>query len=335
MNIGVVTTSYPRYPGDPAGSFVAAHVAALRKLGHSVDVVAASADDLLFYRGGAPDQIERAPIASLLDAARFLPRFVREIRRGARDWDAIVAHWLVPSAVAALPTGLPLLAIAHGGDVHLLRRYHLLAPVLRLLHARGARIAYVAAELADDHPDSFVRSMGIDVAHFAALPRAPTTPPTIAILARHVPIKGIDVALAALALIDRPVQLAIAGTGPLRYATHDPRVAFVGELDGAGRDALLSRASIVAIPSRALPSGRTEGTPLVALEALAAGVSVVASRVGGLAALAGPVFVAPDDPTALAAALVATLDRPPPIVDMRAHDWDSVGAMLVPSLRTA
>jgi hypothetical protein len=30
MRIGVVTTSYPRCPGDPAGSFVAGHVDAMR-----------------------------------------------------------------------------------------------------------------------------------------------------------------------------------------------------------------------------------------------------------------------------------------------------------------
>ena len=41
MQLGVVTTSYPRFPGDPAGNFVAAHVAALRALGHRVEVIAA------------------------------------------------------------------------------------------------------------------------------------------------------------------------------------------------------------------------------------------------------------------------------------------------------
>ncbi|HEX8109082.1 MAG TPA: hypothetical protein VF516_15220, partial [Kofleriaceae bacterium] len=55
MQLGVVTTSYPRFPGDPAGNFVAAHVAALRALGHHVEVIAAG--------GGATDNEPR-------DAAR-------------------------------------------------------------------------------------------------------------------------------------------------------------------------------------------------------------------------------------------------------------------------
>jgi hypothetical protein len=41
LRIGVVTTSYPRRSGDPAGGFVGEHVRALRALGHEVDVIAA------------------------------------------------------------------------------------------------------------------------------------------------------------------------------------------------------------------------------------------------------------------------------------------------------
>ena len=65
------------------------------------------------------------------------------------------------------------------------------------------------------------------------------------------------------------------------------------------------------IPSRVLPNRRTEGTPLVALEALAANVPVIASAVGGLRALAGVVHVPPDHPAALAAAIDHVLVAPP------------------------
>jgi hypothetical protein len=41
MLIGVVTTSYPRFPGDYAGSFVGDRVEQLRAEGHDVDVLAA------------------------------------------------------------------------------------------------------------------------------------------------------------------------------------------------------------------------------------------------------------------------------------------------------
>lgn len=407
MRLGVVTTSYPRFAGDPAGSFVGAHVAALRRLGHVVEVVAAgdprasvggtAPDDAervpsaLFYGGGAPDALERLGVRALPGAAAFTAKLTARVVARAGRWDAVIAHWLVPSAVAALAARRPLLAIAHGGDVHTLRRAHLLGPVLRALRARGATLSVVSEELrAMCAPwiDARVQPMGIDVAHFAALGRAPTSPPTVAVIGRLVPVKGIDVAIRALGHVRTPVQLVIAGDGPDREhlarlvagaspapaglvadappaapavasvaVTSEPttaptvtwsshpipragardrrRVELCGELDADRRDQLLREASVVVIPSRVLPGGRSEGVPLVALEALAAGVPVVASAVGGLRDLPARIgrgieLVPPDDPRALAAAIDRVLADPPARGDVAALDWDRVAARLVP-----
>ncbi|HSN29902.1 MAG TPA: hypothetical protein VLT45_26625, partial [Kofleriaceae bacterium] len=83
MRIGVVTTSYPRHEGDFAGSFVGAHVRALRELGHEVEVVHATEEDALFYRGGAPDAIEQLGLRALPAAAATTTRLYREVRRRA------------------------------------------------------------------------------------------------------------------------------------------------------------------------------------------------------------------------------------------------------------
>ncbi len=100
--------------------------------------------------------------------------------------------------------------------------------------------------------------------------------------------------------------------------------------------ALLARASVVVVPSCALPNGRSEGTPLIALEALAAGVPVVASAIGGLRALApAAVLVPPDHPALLAAAIDHALLAPPPAVTLRAAvahlDWSHVATVLAPT----
>ena len=327
--IGVVTTSYPRFPGDAAGSFVGAHVAALRGLGHEVEVLSATEDDTLFYRGGAPDALERLGVRALPAAAAFTAKLTARVVARARRWDAVIAHWLVPSALAALPTRLPMLAIGHGGDVHTLRRMHLLGAVIRALRLRGAKLAFVSEELRAmaNAPGAIVQPMGVDVAHFARLGRAPTTPPTVAFIGRLVPVKGHDVLLGALDHLRTRARIVIAGDGPDRRA--DPRAQFLGAIDGARRDLLLRAASVVVIPSRVLPNGRSEGVPLVALEALAAGVPVVASAVGGLRDL--PVtHVPPDDPRALAAAIDRVLASPPPRVDMTAFDWSRVALRLLP-----
>ena len=128
--------------------------------------------------------------------------------------------------------------------------------------------------------------------------------------------KGHDVLLAALPAVVRArptTRVLIAGTGPAR-ATLQRQAAALGIADhvewlGAVEDvsALLRRAAVLAHPSR------REALGTAVLEAMALGVPVVASRTGGLIELldhdAG-VLVEPDDPAALAAALLALLRQP-------------------------
>lgn len=376
MRLGVVTTSYPRWPGDAAGSFVHGHVAYLRRAPGvaSVEVIAAGDGALdpawdaregvvrvaappgLFYAGGAPEAIAAGAGRA---AIGFAARLAVEVARRGRRWDAVAAHWLAPSAIAACAARGPLLAIAHGGDVHLLARRRLLAPVLALLGARGARLAFVSEALRaaaiDAWPGardrSIVQPMAIDGERAArvAAERAARIggervarivredgAVTIAILARLVPIKAIDTAIDALALLPPRFRLAIAGDGPVRASLEaharargvGDRVAFLGWLDADARDRLLVDADVVAVPSAPLPDGRVEGTPLAALEALAAGVPLVVSAIGGLAELArhGAIAIAPRDPRALAAAIESASGATH--APIPALDWPSVGRRL-------
>ncbi|MBU1197121.1 glycosyltransferase family 4 protein [Candidatus Micrarchaeota archaeon] len=96
--------------------------------------------------------------------------------------------------------------------------------------------------------------------------------------------RGIDLMLSAFHRLNRDdVELWIAGTGPLqplveRAASRDPRIKYWGHKDHY-RDLprLYQKADITVIPSRGV-----EGTSLSALEAMACGSVVVASRVGGI-----------------------------------------------------
>lgn len=370
VRLGVVTTSYPRFAGDPAGNFVAGHVGALRALGHDVEVIAAGTPEdtldsrpedtgrpigdavlrvggaRLFYRGGAPDALERAPIRAGASAAVFTARLTARVISRARRWDAIIAHWLAPSALAALPSPGRLVAIAHGGDVFTLRRMHLLRPVLWALHRRGARLVFVSEHLRAIARDAapalaswldaaIVQPMGLPLARFAALVRTPSDPPIVLVAARLVPIKGIDVAIAAMPHVQRGARLVIAGDGPERARlTATPGAhTLLGEVTTEKRDDLLRTASVVVVPSRIMPSGRTEGTPAIAIEALAAGVPVIASSVGGLCDVPGVRLVPPEDPYELARAIDQLLAHPPSAESLRAGvtnlDWREVAPRLI------
>jgi glycosyltransferase involved in cell wall biosynthesis len=419
VKLGVVTTSYPRFAGDGAGSFVAGHVGALRALGHEVEVIAAgdpgpACESLeapvhrvggrrLFYRGGAPDALERVPIRAGTSAVMFTARLAAAVTRHAPRWDAIIAHWLVPSAFAALPSTRPLLAIVHGGDLFTLRRLRLVRPVLHALHCRQARLVFVSTALRAAARDAapalapwfdaaIVQPMGIDVPRFAALARTPSDPPIVLVAARLVPIKGVDVAIAAMQHVRSDARLVIAGDGPERVrltamlrahvrsggvtteraqftcaarahllaeTERSPehrampeapeqrsegsaegnmrggrmKYGLLGEVTTERRDELLRTAGVVVIPSRVLPSGRTEGTPAIALEALAAGVPVIASAVGGLCDLPGVRLVPPENPYELARAIDQILANPPSSASLRAGvaplDWRAIAPRLI------
>lgn len=96
-------------------------------------------------------------------------------------------------------------------------------------------------------------------------------------LGRLSPEKGLDTVIGAL---PRALELMVAGDGPGRSRLERQLrrgINFLGEVDGSDVPALLRNARAVVVPSRGY-----EGQPRVILEAFAAGVPVVASRVGGL-----------------------------------------------------
>lgn len=371
----MVTTSYPRAPGDPAGAFVGGFTRWLAGRGHDVQVIAAGPGEAtdgdvairrvagqgLFYDEGAPERLERSATARLR-APLFTAALARQVVAHGRAWDAVVSHWLLPSGAAAALLRIPHLAIAHSGDVHLAARAGVADAVvagilaggctriafagehlrLRMLAAVRRRAAHRALE-----ERSFTCPMGLDVAALASLRQGRVTHdrPVIAFLGRLVPVKGVDVLIDAVARLARPVRLLVGGDGPERTALQARAAAagvdatFLGEVRGAARDALLQAADVLVLPSVDLPSGRTEGTPTVALEAMAAGVPLVASEVGGVRAVAAgaALLVPPGDAAALAVAIEHALENPDALLAAGraaagAHDWSVIGPRLLGSV---
>jgi glycosyltransferase involved in cell wall biosynthesis len=123
------------------------------------------------------------------------------------------------------------------------------------------------------------------------------------VVARLAPEKGVDVALEACARAGVP--LVVAGDGPLAASLRvvaPPGVRFAGRVGDEELTRLRARAGVAVVPSR---SAETMG--LAALEAMAAGVPVVASAVGALPELLGDpdALAPPGDATRLADAILA------------------------------
>lgn len=137
--------------------------------------------------------------------------------------------------------------------------------------------------------------------------------PLIGTIARFDPVKGLDVLVRAVPLLDPSVRIVIIGDGPQRAEL----LGLIDELGVADRIELRdvpwterARDHLAGFDVFVLPS-RLEGFPVTIMEAMLAGVAVVATDVGSVResvvdGVNGRV-VAPEDPAALAAAITDVL----------------------------
>ncbi|HEX3852304.1 MAG TPA: hypothetical protein VHW01_15145, partial [Polyangiaceae bacterium] len=167
--IAVISSSYPRQPGDASGHFVAAEVKRFVRAGHDVSVFVPGsgpserdgarlhwlADGGAFGWPGALPRLKENPLR-LAGASVFAARAVRAVR-AAGSFDRVQTHFLLPSAwpIATLAVtqakSTQLELVGHGSDVRLFCRLpaQLRRHIARAWLARGARLRVTSTELAE------------------------------------------------------------------------------------------------------------------------------------------------------------------------------------------
>ena len=299
MKVVVLTTSYPRHEGDPAGNFVADAVEQLRERAIDVEVVSPASFRHfgIAYGSGVVGNLRSAPWKAVLLPA-FLGSFARAARRAAHDADLVHAHWL-PSGAVALTTRKPFVVQLWGTDVELARR----APWLARRVLERARLTICASNaLADSARELGAKAVRV-IPSAVELPERvgePADPPEVLFVGRLSPEKGIlDLVQAA-----DGIPLTVAGDGPLR----DRVPGALGFVQHTALPPLYERAAVVAVPSH------REGFGVACAEAMAHARPVVASAVGGLLDLVVDgetgVLVPPRDVPALRGALERLLADP-------------------------
>lgn len=173
MRVVCLSTSYPRFDGDPGGHFVEAQLQQLQRGGDLVEVIApgrASAVEVrngttihwvggtkAFGNPGVVARLRSQPLASVGDMSATAIRFARvcnaHLGKRATPPDRVVAHWLIPSVWPALSHVAyrgPVDAYAHGGDVRLLLRmpWPLRQRVLLAIAARATTLTFASHSLA-------------------------------------------------------------------------------------------------------------------------------------------------------------------------------------------
>jgi L-malate glycosyltransferase len=288
-----------------------------------------------FHRGGALEALIADNVASI---ATFP---IRGFKRAAtaRQWWAfsrwcrrINARIVHTCELYANIFGLPAAALA-GVDLRIGNRRELLTPDKTRGHLAGQRLAYRAAHAVVANSDAAaeqLRREGVPSARIRVIPNgvdcaspSPSRPMPARPIRRVVtvanlrPEKGHDTLIQAASRIvdERPdTEFLIVGDGPLRESLErqvtarglGSRVLFLGERSDV--PALLESSDLFVLPSR------SEACPNSVLEAMAAGLPIVACRVGGVPELvesgAHGLLVEPDRPDALAASILDLMNRP-------------------------
>lgn len=294
-------------------SAVELHIACLRRRGPLLADLEVPRERVLEY-----------PMRSFY-GPRGLRQIVRFAAAAARaDIDVIHAHDFYANVLCAAGAGW-----MRRQALVVSRRYERLSALRR--HALGERLCYALADRVVFNSglvaDALVRDgvlapakvvvipNGLDVKRFAAAREirelSPDSPCRIGIVATLMDYKGHSVLLDAAALLRRTwkrLELRIVGDGALRSQI-DRQVEGLGlgqwvRLVGAQRDVLPWLADL---DLAVLSSLHTEGLPNSLLEYMAAGLPVVATRVGGIPEVVTDgregLLVRPADPAALAQAL--------------------------------
>ena len=229
------------------------------------------------------------------------------------------------SRLALAPKNVVRVYTPHGGSLHFKRNtivglmYHSLE---KLLMPQGNLYLFESAFARDRFkaiigtPRGLVRVVcnGVTNEEFEPITRAPDAS-DVAYVGEFRHIKGADLVIDALKLLEnqgRRISLTLAGDGEETKALHAQvarhglaeRTRFAG-FQPARVGFSLGRVLIV--PSRA------DSLPYVVIEAAAAGIPMIATRVGGIPEIFGSEagrLVPPENPAAIAAAIASALDEP-------------------------
>jgi glycosyltransferase involved in cell wall biosynthesis len=331
--------AYPRFSGDPVGSFIANLAVALRDEGVEVVVSAPSAPELplhdtldgirierfryaprgmetLAYTGTMGAQVKES-VRGKVVMGGYLLAALRAARALARRERVALVHaqWWFPSGlVASLVPRTPFVVTSHGSDLRLARTFpggtRLFARVASRAAAMTTVSSWLAREAGQLLPGLDVRVMPMPVLGELFHPGDARDEDRLLFIGKLSEQKGLARLLTAMTMMRKRPRLTVVGAGRLddsalreraRELGLDERIEWLPLLSQADLAVQYRRAAVHVIPAL------DEGLGLTAVESLLSETPVVGFDSGGLPDIVrdgetGRLVPAGDEP-ALAAAL--------------------------------
>ncbi|MBI5248772.1 MAG: glycosyltransferase family 4 protein [Desulfomonile tiedjei] len=317
----LLTTCYPSCEGDPSGVFIERLAIEFRKKGHHVGVVCPS-DGSFFGRrvvngidtvrfgyfrprsflrltkglGGIPENLSQSWLARIQLFPMmffFLLHTLFEVRR----FDIVYANWLgagIIGAITNMLTGKPMVVSFRGDDGYLARDRVLWRALTLWVSSRAGVVAPVSEELRNVLAAVGIAPAKLRVPRFgvdAELFRPPTSRPNrsdsiqAVFVGALIQKKGLQDLIRALADPSfKHVKLVVLGDGVMRDRLVEEcnelglsdQVEWMGQRPQRDVADIMANSDVLILPSY------TEGKPNVVKEAMASGLPVVATRVGGI-----------------------------------------------------
>ena len=323
--------------GEPSQTFVLDAILELQRRGWSTDVLSlipptGAGETLPVVEPPRPSVVRRA-------RQRLFPQTPSAlVSRGwaatikARKPELLHIHfgWNACQVDDISAFGVPALVSFHGSDINAwphrdpayLEAYRRLFPRLRWATVVSSVLGQRLRDLG--YPGNIeVIPAGVKLDRFRYRdPASNGHDPRLLFVGRIVSCKGLDTLVSALPQVlegNRRVRLEVIGDGELRGETEklardlgvDAHVEFRGIRSPEAVAEAMRAADVLVVPSRRSEAGEEEGSPVAPKEALATGMQVVATNIGGIPDIVPPEYrselVPPDDPTALAGQILRLL----------------------------
>jgi len=313
VKICAVTSSFPRYEGDSAGIFVYNIIVGISKK-HEVhviypaDVKIQQDEGEPFYRHKISYPFKTYPMAQvhgldLINVAPLLINYAREIRCVKQKYniDLLHAFWTIPCGfISSLCCGeIPLVMTLEGSDMKVFGRQWISKYFIKRAQNKSRKIIalsndlkHEAIKLGTQEDKIYVIPDGVDTNKFKPMDKS------VLRAELHLP-KGFLIlfvgSLFKLKRVDRLIQISanlskdfnfhvlIVGDGPERQKLKRlaeslglKNILFKGSVPHKDMPFYMAASDVLVLPSE------TEGLPGCVQEAMACGIPIVASNVGGL-----------------------------------------------------